>query len=259
MKSILILCLSILFIPKASFASTELKAYLEFSDSFPFAMTNKTGTDFILLNHVAKKLDIKLTYTFVPWERCLISLKSGEADICFSASFKEERKEYGDFPISNGKVDSSRRMHTTSYSLFTKKENESKIKTKGLDLTGIDKTKDVIGVVRGYSIADDLTKAGYKVETVSEAILNFKKLASGRIKAIATLTADGDAYISRPEFKNQLVRLSPALIEKDYYLMLSKQFVEKNKNLADKIWNTIRDIRETDSYIKESQDFVTSK
>lgn len=250
---------SFIFLFGYSANALEMKVYYEDSDSFPFSMKNGSGTDIILIKSAAQKNGINIQFIAVPWERCLYSIQSGEGDGCFSASFKTERLDKGDYPMNDGKPDEGRRLHTTSFSFFVKTEDLGKYKVNGMEISGIDKKTDSIGAVLGYSIVDDLKKAGYSIDDGSvKSELNFKKLAAGRIKGLATLTQEGEFMISTHDYKGKLAKVEPPLVSKAYYLMLSKQFVSKNKDLAEKLWSTIAEVRESAEYKKQSEDFIAA-
>ncbi|MBP9682858.1 MAG: hypothetical protein KBD76_15770 [Bacteriovorax sp.] len=63
-----------------AFCEQEVKIYFEDADSYPYSMKNKTGIDLNLLETVGKKVGVKFVYTLVPWERCLSTMQSGDAD-----------------------------------------------------------------------------------------------------------------------------------------------------------------------------------
>lgn len=245
----------------SSHAAETVKLYAESSDTFPFAMKDKTGVDYIVLNLIEKKLGIKFEYTLVPWERCLATMKSGEADGCFTGSFKKERQEMGVYPMNGETPDPNKQLHTSSYSLFVPTGKTSSIKVDGMNISGIAKGgSEKIGTVLGYSIADDLTKLGYSVDSQAPSTeTNFKKLLAGRLAAVATLTPEGEYLLSLPQYKDKIAMIPQFLVEKNYYLMLSKQFVEKHKDLAEKIWSTIPEVRNSPEYKAAVSKYMAEK
>jgi polar amino acid transport system substrate-binding protein len=220
-------------------------------------MKNKTGLDLNLLEAVAKKVGVKFVYTLVPWERCLSTMQSGDADGCFSASFKEKRMENGDYPMKDGKADDSKRLHTTSYSIFARTEDAAKYTIKGLDIEGLAKDKDQIASTLGYSIGDDYKKAGYKVdETATKSEMNMNKLLNGRVSVFAVMTQEGEYLSNKPEYKGKITKLAPPVVDKAYYLMLSKKFTAAHGDLAKKIWDTIAEVRESKEFKDQSTAFL---
>lgn len=228
-------------------------------DSFPFSMKNGEGLDIILLEMVDEKLaDVEFEFQQVPWQRCLNNIQSDTAQGCFSASFKEERKEFGVYPEAQAKQNIAKRLHDSSYSLYTLKEKALSVKIEdGLQITGIDGT---IASPSGYSISDDLKAKGLTVDaTANKSDANFQKLILDRVQYVAALTQNGDAIIAKAEFAGKVVALKPELVKKPYYLMFSKQFHTKKPQIVAKIWDTIEMIRESSEYKEKSNSWINTQ
>lgn len=235
----------------SAFAEVEIKLMTEDNDSYPFNMKDKSGIDFMLLDMAAKKVGVKLSYTLVPWDRCLSTMQAGETDGCFPASFKEKRMEQGEYPMSGAKADDSKRLHNSSFSLFVASADASKFTVSGYEVAGFDKAGMTVCATQGYSIVDDLKKAGYKVDdTSNKADALYKKLLAGRCNAVAAITEEGDAFIAKPEFAGKLARVQPPMVEKAYYLMFSKKFATANAEIVKKFYAAVAEIRESAEYKK---------
>jgi polar amino acid transport system substrate-binding protein len=145
-----------------------------------------------------------------------------------------------------------------SYSLFVQSKDVASVKVDGTNLTGVDKTKDTIGTNNGYSIGDDLAKAGYTIEPVMKTKQNIAKLALGRLKAVAALSDDGRALMAEAGLKGKITEIEPPLVSKPYYLLFSKKFDAANHDLVNKIWNAIAAVRESKEYQDASKAFLKS-
>jgi len=190
------------------------------------------------LEHHIPELTIELKR--FPWLRCLTYLKHGAVDGIFNASFKKERLKVGAYPYKNNKVDPSKRITTISYSLY-------KLETSQLILDELSKMTDKpkVGATRGYSIVGDLRKRGILVDESKSTENAFNKLLKGRNIAVAAQDVTGDYLLSKYSEKfHGIVKVSPPIKTKPYYLMLSNQFIEKHPDLSEKIWRTIAHIRE---------------
>ncbi len=251
-----LICLAIT-IPTLAFAETTVTLTYENVDSYPWTMKNGEGIDMILLEMVDEALpEVKFEYKQAPWKRCLANIETNETEGCFTASFKEERLQYGFYPGTHtgGAATPSLQLHSSSYSLYV--PNDSAITVTGT--LAIEGLTGKIAAPRGYSIGDDLEKNGYTVDAQSSTTLNnLKKLMSGRVDAVAALTLNGDNIVaSDPEFKGKVKKIETPLVDKPYYLMFSKQFVNGNKALAEKIWNTAAEIRESQAYKDKAGAFL---
>jgi polar amino acid transport system substrate-binding protein len=196
------------------------------------------------VGNVIEGLEIKLKRT--PWSRCIAELSSNRIDGIFNASYKEERLKIGQYPTTNGHlqgpVDISRRITKISYSFYILKENI--IEWDGIKESPTDK---IIGAPLGYSIVDDLKKKGLNIEEAPSTAMNLRKLNRKRVftAALQDVTADSIVKSNPVEFAN-IIKIAPPIITKPYYLMLSHNFVSEHPDMAQKIWDTIKYIRENE-------------
>ncbi|GLQ32687.1 substrate-binding periplasmic protein [Litoribrevibacter albus] len=257
MKRMVVAGLSMLLSAGAVMAEQTVTFTYENVDSYPWNMKDGSGVDLILLKMTDDALpDVSFKYIQAPWQRCLHNIENGITEGCFTASFKEKRLQHGYYPGTHtgGAVDPNLRLHSSSYSLYVKKDSN-------IDVTGKMTISGLTGKVAapaGYSIGDDLAKAGYQVDAKSSKTLNnFQKLVSGRVDAVAALTLNGDNILANDATLNsQLKAIKTPLVDKPYYLMLSKQFVSANKELAEKIWMKAAEIRDSKAFQDKAGEFL---
>lgn len=186
---------------------------------------------------------LKISFVRHPWKRCQVLLQNGKVDGIFKASFKPERLKIGAFPMENREVDPSRRIAMMANSLY--KHKDSVIDWDGETFINLD--DGVIGAPRGYFIVSVLRDKGVTVEEADTSLGNLKKLVAGRLTAVALQDVTGDLLLNRhPEFFKDIVKVQPPLTAKPQYLMLSHQFVKTHPELAEKVWDTIAEIRENE-------------
>ena len=206
----------------------------------------KPGIEIELYNLVAKHLNLQVTFKRFAWIRCLQLLESGHVDGIFPASYKPERMPLGAYPMKNGKVDSSRKTRDNTYYLY--KLKGSPLKWDGQRITRLE---GAIGVPVGWAIAGDLKDMGVAVADIHLPASSMQMLLHKRFAGLALLETVADAYFrEKTEEYNTIVKLSPPLKSKAYYLMLSHQFIDRQPEMAEKIWNTIAEIMQTDAYKK---------
>ena len=198
------------------------------------------GISIELMRMTAKAAGVEVHFVRMPWVRCLSALQRGEVDAIFNASFNPDRMANGVYPMSGGHPDAARRIATVAYSLYAPKDGG--LGWNGSTVTGLgDRT---VGAPAGYSIIDDLVKAGVKVETAPDSVANFRKLASGRIAAVATLDTAGDALLASGRFP-QLAKVAPPLVTKNYFVMFSHQFYDSHQALAERLWTNLAEMRDS--------------
>ncbi|OHD82603.1 MAG: hypothetical protein A2355_10600, partial [Spirochaetes bacterium RIFOXYB1_FULL_32_8] len=251
MKLKFIIVLITMYVSFFSFGEVKEMVFVcEDKEDFPSVTGNSNelskvnpGVVVELLLKMETVTGIKITIKRLPWKRALESeLKNGSADGLFLASYKKERELFGSFPKKDGEIDESRCVYSSRYVFYTLKDSEVTYDGKNLhNFTG------AVGAPLGYSIVEDLKKIGFIIDESSGTDKDFEKMIGKRVNAVAALEMNGDAILSKnPQFASLIKKLEPAIVSKPYYIMLSNQFVAKNPDTANKIWNTLRDIRDKD-------------
>ena len=203
------------------------------------------GVTLEVLSLVAKRLGFKVRYKRMPWAWGLKSLKHGKVDGLFHASFKAKRMMIGAYPMHQGEIDPERSIMSQRYIFY--KNKASPVLFNG---TGFEHLKGKVGVIIGYSITEDLKKMG--VETYDNSHINssMNMLLKNRLEGVVDLENMGDAFLRNQATKfAQIIKTSPPIVQKPYYLMLSHNLVENDPELAEKIWDSIASIKESDEYV----------
>ncbi len=251
--SILLIVLSSVCFPLPPAAALELVLATDDTPGPPYIIgggtsfnEQKPGIEIELYNLVARRLNLQITFKRLSWVRCLNLLESGHVDGIFPASFKPERMKLGGYPMKNGMPDSSRKTRDNAYYLY--KLKASPLSWDGRRITHLDGS---IGVPVGWAIASDLKAIGVMVSDIRLPASSMRMLLHNRFAGLALLGTVADAYLrEKPEEYSTIVRLSPPLKSKAYYLMLSHQFIDRQPEMAEKIWNTIAEVQQTEEYRK---------
>lgn len=230
-----------------SAGAAELRVAYEDKSQFPNYVgdgpdvPDRPGVSVELVRLAAESLGHQVRLQRWPWSRCLLLLKEGKVDGIFNSSFKTERLENGVYPMKDGKPDAARRITTISYSLYRRIGTPVTWNGKGFDgLTG------TIGAPLGFSIVDDLTKLGVKVEPAPDTTLNLKKLQAGRLIGVAAQDITADQLLAGGGFTD-LEKVAPPIVQKDYFLMLSHQLVAADPVAAEQIWTRLGELRASET------------
>ena len=246
MPKILTWVLSICLWSGGALATETLRAAYEDKSLPPYY----TGTDGVdpdfpgvsveLLQEAAKAADIELQFVRMPWVRCLKSLELGEVDLTFNSSFKADRMKDGVYPMAGDKPDASRRLATISYALYRLKG--SPVAFTGKTITGLG--DGPVGASTGYSIVDDLKHMNIKTEEAADTLINFKKLASKRIPAVAAQDVQADVLLAKYP---TVEKVMPLLVSKDYFVMASHQAFDGRRAVIERLWAKLAEVREARS------------
>lgn len=203
----------------------------------------RPGLTLELLKLVGQRLRMNVAFKRVPWKRGLLLLETGEVDGLFHASYVAEREAIGAYPkTADGWPDERRAIFTQSYSLFVR--TDSRVTWDGTTIGGLDGRP--VGATAGYSVVADLERRGVRVDAGRVPALNLAKLLEGRIAAYAELENLAGEIVRRdPELSGRIVKLEPPLITKPYYLLLSRAFVERDRESAEAVWGAIAEVRDS--------------
>jgi polar amino acid transport system substrate-binding protein len=233
-------------------ARDTLSLCFERKDVAPWRTIDGSGLNFELLNQVAARLDIDFKYDSLPWKRCLAKLAANEVDGAFSVSFSRSRMPMGAFP--GGDVpDASKRLHMANYSLIRRKG--SKISWDGKHFSNVD---GLVGFQLGYSVGEFLRDQKLRVDELNVRAGELaRQVAAGRLVAAAIFDTDVAQVMGGP-LAMQLEVLPVKLIEKPYFLMLSRKLASSNPALAQRLWKTIEEVRTSPAYQKLEHDNADS-
>lgn len=225
-------------------AARKLTLCFENRDVLPWRSLHQQGLNFELLKRVEPKLDIKLQYQPLPWKRCLAKLKNNEVDGAFTVSYSAERSSYGVFP-GDGAPDMQWRMHTARYYLMRKKGNP--IDWDGQHFLNV---KGKIGFQLGYSVGEMLRAQQVDVDESKDTIDSVaRKLITGRLAGAAVFDSEATTLMTGP-LGMQLEMVPIPLVEKPYFLMLSRRLVDADPELATRIWKAVEEVRNGRDYGK---------
>jgi len=228
-----------------------VKFCYEDENVYPWVLKDRPGLNILLMNSVEKIIGVKLELVQRPWKRCQAELKNGEVDGIFSASYKKERLELGVYPMAGDKLDESKAVMTDSYSLYRLKGSRAQWDGKNLTINGL------VGAQSGYSVIGQLKELGAKVDDgTGSADNNLLKLLAGRVDAVALQTLEADNLIAaNPTFATKVEKVTPPLVVKPFYLMLSKQFNAKFGDFCKEIWAAVAQVRDSADFKSKTRDF----
>ena len=205
---------------------------------YPYQYRNKQqellGLDLDIINAVAKKAGLTVSYSEMPWRRLLNFIKTGEMDIAMGASYTKDRAKTADFSLP---------YRLEVIRLYMKKGKLAQLQISTLtDLIGSDY---MIGVEGGYYYGEvfaNLMKQAEFKSHIREAVDiegNVLMLVKGQIDGFfvdpITMKAFAEKYAMLEEFERHPV----AVYSNQIHFLLSKKSVPAvtlakfNRALAD--------------------------
>ncbi len=225
-----------------TFATTETNSPPYLMGTSNSIIKENPGVFIELLRLLEQNLDINIEFKRYPHLRAIKYVQNDLVDGFFSWSFKQTRLQIAQFPMVKGEPDPSKRIVNASYAIY--KLKNSNVEWDGKIFKNLSKP---IGVQHQYSIVNVLRKKyKVKVEDVTQhTSQNFERLMLGRVSAVVDIEMSADSILnSNALFKKNIIKMSPLLVTKPYYLVLSHQFVKEDPEFAEKIWSALEEIRE---------------
>lgn len=218
---------------------TQIKTCVIDSDLFPLWQaprkehTPYPGINIELFNTIAKQLKFSIDWVRAPFARCLALLSSGEVDIVNAASFKVEREQFGLYPRKRTEVDIDKRLKYDTYEAYVRQN--SQISWDGNTFHNLNKGLVLIEI--GASIGSLLKSLDLNVQEIASVDRSFLMLSIRRAEVVVT-----NAY-NRPNNLDNIRIISPEIIRKPYYLMISTQFYRQNPDLSERIWEASAELQ----------------
>lgn len=227
-----------------SFPVQALPLCYDDGEQYPWIIKNGKGLNIIELETVAARTGEKLELIGMPWKRCLEGVEKGDFAGAFAASYTDDRARYAVYPMADGKLDHTRRLHADGYTLLRLKGS-----SVGWDGRKFSNLTGQIGTQASYSIASDLLRWGATVDSNSdtpETLL--RRFGAGQLQAVALLTGEAQFALRQPYLAGKVEIVSPPLSEKPYFLIFGRGFYDKNRKTADDLWSMIAKVRESTEY-----------
>jgi polar amino acid transport system substrate-binding protein len=185
------------------------------------------GINIDLMRYIARQLSFRIHWVRAPFPRCLKLLESGQVDALNVASYHANRHQYGLYPFKQGKIDTTRRFKIDSYAAFVQKD--SNIHFNGNTFTNI--AQQSVAIEIGASVQQRLEEMNLNILPLPNVEQAFNMLLAGRVSMVVT-NSHNDKKVQNSDIR----KLTPDVVNKPYYLMLSRQFHQQHPELASDIW-----------------------
>ncbi|MBB5016889.1 polar amino acid transport system substrate-binding protein [Chitinivorax tropicus] len=176
----------------------------------------------------------------LPQLRMLKMLEEGKIDGAFIFSYTQDRAKKFAYPMKDGQPDGRYRVTHISYRLYRLKD--SKVMWDGNQFSNLTLP---VGVNTGWTMAAQLREKNIAVDEGGRGYPeNFSKLKLKRLDAYAALELSADSYLKKMGQTELFEKVGPPLQSKDYFLLFSQQFAAAQPEAAQKIWQSVADMRE---------------
>ena len=182
---------------------------------------------------IAQENNIKVSFKGVPWKRALLLVEKGLIDGVIQASYKTNRAKYANYPMKDGKLDSSKRLNVgNSYYIY--RNIDSKLRWDGKKFLA----SGSVASMEKYAVIEDLEKhSNIMIKTFLSNNEIIRKVATRQIDAYAGSAIITDRTLKNfPSLAKNIVRESLPIRKKDYFLIFSKKTYKNKSKDMEKIW-----------------------
>ncbi len=241
MKKIISAALLLLLIEKALFPLTI--SIVTDRDFTPFCFEERgvvQGIDIDIMREAARRMNLGIKITPLPWKRALVEIKEGNAFAGGMSLFRTPERE--EFTFFTGPV------HYSRISVFVKKDRLLKFNNIA-DLYGV-----TVGINRGFAISDEFdvaVKTGkIRMEEVNSTEQNIQKLLAGRIDCFLGNNINTLYFLKKSEFKGMVKELEKPVVKgKAAYFVFSKKAINnENRWMIQKMKKVLEDIHKDGTY-----------
>lgn len=225
--------------------------YMDF-DKPPYYRQDGTGLDLTLVKMAAERLGIDVTFQVLPWRRCQVLLERNELDGILGASFSSSRQKFAHYPLTpDGKGDDSAALHLDGYTFYKRQGDPFDYDGEQfINLTG------AMGTNSGFSIVKTLQSKGITVDDAAKTTeRNLKKLAAKRLQVVVDSSIRVDYYLKdHLELREQIVKVPIPYELSGRFLIVSRGFYQQYPEIAEQLWITIREIKESEAFQKMTEE-----
>jgi hypothetical protein len=198
----------------------------------------------ILVEAVAKNLQILIRVQFAPWRRCTATIASGVVDAILAPSYAGKNIEIAVFPmLGPGQPDPSKAVGLTKTFLYRRKQTPPDF------LNGrFVHLHTPVAIASGYQAsADAVTKGGGGIDDGAKTVEQLAaKLLAGRVDLVAGDVAF--AQLVNARYQDQLEALPTMLHESHYYLAFSTQYYRANQGEVEAFWIELAKVKNSAGY-----------
>lgn len=201
----------------------------------------------ILVHDTARNLGIPLNEEVAPWARCRKMLSSGFYDAVLNMTYAGKNKSIGAFPMTQSGIPDSNKSVGRYISFLFRRVGSRADLVDGK----IVNTAKPVGIQVGYQLHRSVIEGlGWNVvEIPNEADQMAKMLAAGRVDLVA-----GDFAMQREvetNYKTVLEPLSASFSESSVYLVFSKTYYDAHREAAERFWEEMARVRNSQDYKDE--------
>lgn len=243
MKAAAVIVLFLLFLGDSARAVELRLSYID-QDVRPYVMgdgaeiPDPAGMAIDLVRRVVSRIGGTLRLSRFPPRRNIEEIRADRQDGIVGYRYAPDRTTDLVFPMLNGAPDRARMANRMAYSVYRRKND-----VVGWDGRAFSNLKNPVAVSASTLILNSLTAQGVNMVRVENNTQIFGMLALSRIDAAVALDLVGDRLL-REQPSLAVEKLSPPLLEEEFYVPVSRKFYAANREFTERFWQVMGELRD---------------
>lgn len=205
-----------------------------------FGIEQNDGVFIEFINIMNSQSELQIELVQRPWKRCLRNVEQGLFDGAFAVIYTQQRDKLFSYPkTAGGQLDKSKAIWQASYPVFVHKESELQWNGDNFSQVGIK-----VAAPLGYIVSDKLEQIKNLSMSNIAPEKGLKLLAMQRLDAYVIELSIGDKIIQSNNLTSAVTTLATPFLIRDWYLVLSNNFVQLSPQTAAQLWELLAQVRE---------------
>ncbi|WP_076411928.1 transporter substrate-binding domain-containing protein [Shewanella sp. UCD-KL12] len=225
-----------------------LRICYEDRNNFPFVtkgdqnFTNTLGNRGTLADiiiNAAQAIELPITFSRLPWKRCIQQLSQGKSDAIFAAIWTQDRDSQWVFPKVDGVIEPKLRLWRARYPIFTAKH--STLQWHNGRFTNL---KLGVSAPLGYVAHDKLNKLDVLPANNLSVEEGFNLIARERLDGYVVERFIGQHTIQKLRLSQEISTLDEDFMQMDWFVPVSHAWYQEHPQLTQQLWQSISEVRE---------------
>lgn len=225
-------------------------------DFYPLMVQQgRDGTAVRLTHMVFDKLNLPLELLHRPIARCLQELQHNLADGFLASPYTPERSQMGVFPLKDQDGLPDERLATLEWTYALYRRKGDTVGWENRHFTGL---TGPLGIPAGAAITLSMRQQGIEVDDGASTVAqSLEKLAANRVQACLLPRSVADyLLLHTPKLQAAIEQAHPEVATGKLYLLLSRDWYQRNPALAQKLWASFPQVQRSKAYQNSEADFL---
>ena len=214
----------------------KLRLCTDVQPHLPYLTPEGGGTIGELVAAAARESGVEVEYQPASLARCRAEVALNLVHGFPMTPFLPEALPFAAYPMRGGAPDPARAVIHARIMLYRRIGAAATWNGKRID--GL--ARPVLVAAGSVAIQSTLNKAGVPMDDNAKSLdINFAKMLAGRGELAAGFEEEGRQLLRLPRYAGRIEMLRQPLLERSYYLAISRDYYKRNGPAVERMWNAI--------------------